>query len=194
MKQRLLATLIISSITLSGVLAGPAHAQGTQPMGTNAPSLKMAAAKPASQDDINTYSMMGAVNICILNSSKVSFDVAVPAAAEMVASVIIQKHGGVIAGANNNQPLSSQMVLNGSVINVVARVQEACMTKLGVADQKKVKDLLAQVEQASQQPQPAGQPAAGTAKPAAGSTKPTAGTAPAPAGATPAPSPTVPKR
>lgn len=105
-----------------------------------------AATKPATQQDLDVYSQMGAINICVLNSNKVGLDKSLPAATDMVASVLMGFHGGVIQGANNNQKLNNNQLANGAIINLAARVQVLCLDKLSEVDKKTITDILAQAQ------------------------------------------------
>ncbi len=142
MVKRLLAPFLIAGMACLTFAADPALAQSS-----NAPTA--AAAKPASQEDINTYAWMGAVNFCVLNQAKVAVDVALPASAEMMSAVIAAKHGRKIANANNAQPLSNEMLFNGSLANVLESINNLCYSKLNAKDKAQIDTIIAQFKQAA---------------------------------------------
>ena len=139
-RLRTLVALLAGSLAFGSLGTPAAWAQA------KAPAAAAPAAKPATQQDLDVYSQMGAINICVLNNVKVGLDKSLPASTEMMVSVLLGMHGGVIQGANNNQKLSNNQLANGAIINLAARVQGLCLDKLSDADKKTITDIIAQAQ------------------------------------------------
>lgn len=111
------------------------------------------AAPPANQraataDELNTYIGMGAINMCALAQAKVPFKPAVDSNLRMVVSVLFSKHGAKVPGAQT--PLTQEQLLNGSLLQLVMRVDGICGKNLPPDWKKEFDPLLAQVKQAIQ--------------------------------------------
>lgn len=141
--SRLIAQFLIAGVAALTFVAEPAMAQ------SNSATPTQSAAKPATQEDINTYAWMGGVNFCVLNQSKVSVNIALPASAEMMTAVIAAKHGRAIANANNGQPLNNEMLFNGSLANVLERINNICYSKLNPKDKAEIDNIISQFRAAA---------------------------------------------
>lgn len=177
MLKRLLAPFLVAGMTALTFAAEPGLAQ------TMTPNAAAAPVKPATQEDINTYAWMGGVNFCVLNQAKVSVDIALPAAAEMMSAVIAAKHGRAIANANNGQPLSNEMLFNGSLANVLESISNICYSKLNAKDKAEVDNIIAQFKAAAAKQAPASGSTTAP-KPRSGATAPAQSPAAKPSAAT----------
>ena len=109
--------------------------------------------KPASSEELNTYLGMAAINMCTLSQSKVAFKSAMESNLNMLVSVLASKHGSRVPGST--APLSREQLANGSLFQLVMRVDSLCGKTLPADWKKEFDPLLAQVKQAIQS---AGQP------------------------------------
>ena len=124
-----LSAAVLSSLTLQ---VAPALAQA-------APGA--AAASPASVDTMNDLSLAAAVNVCNLAvEQKVPVEVATIAAAQSIAYVVTAKYGSQIAGSGK---LEVGQIVNGTIVQIVARVKEGCYPKIAAKDQKFVDSIIA---------------------------------------------------
>ena len=121
-------------------LPGPVQAQQQA-----APAANQRAATP---DELNTYIGMGAINMCGLAQAKVPFKAAVDTNLKMLVSVLYSKHGAKVPGAQ--APLSQEQLVNGSLLQLVMRVDGICGKNLPADWKKEFDPLLAQVKQAIQ--------------------------------------------
>ena len=120
---------VLSALTLQ---VGPALAQA-------APGA--AAANPASVDTMNDLSLAAAVSVCNLAvEQKVPVQAATIAGAQSIAYVVTAKYGSQIAGSGK---LEASQIINGSIVQIVARVKEGCYSKVAAADQKFVDSVIA---------------------------------------------------
>ncbi len=126
------------------LVTGPLAAQ--RAMAQGAPAV---ATKPASQQDVNVYSQMGAINVCVLNTSKIGFDKSLQASLEMIMPVLEGLHGGVIQGVNNGNKLSRDQLVNGMGAQILLRVQQMCGSKLSAADKKTLDGVVSQIRKNS---------------------------------------------
>ena len=98
-------------------------------------------AGPASVDTINDLTLAAAVNVCNLAvEQKVPVQAATIAGAQSIAYVVTAKYGSQIAGSGK---LEVSQIVNGSIVQIVARVKEGCYPKIASADQKFVDSLIA---------------------------------------------------
>lgn len=131
--------------TLAAALLG-AGALPVQPVLAQA----AAATKPATQEEVNTYTTMGAVASCDLAvRQKVPLTKSLPATSSMVAYILLNRHGGQIVGVGN-QKLSDEQLFQGSFLQIVGGVRRGCYDRLDASDKKEVDTILAQLEKAAQ--------------------------------------------
>ncbi|MFN7900043.1 MAG: hypothetical protein ACK5N0_10335 [Synechococcaceae cyanobacterium] len=104
------------------------------------------ASKPATQEDVLTYSFMGSVNLCTLSQAKVAFQPALQGAVGMQVAVLLQKHGGKIAGVQNEKALTEQELANGSAIQTVLQVNAMCAKNLPADWSKEVNDMVSKIQ------------------------------------------------
>ena len=109
--------------------------------------------KPATPEELNTYLGMAAINMCTLSQTKVPFNPAMQSNLNMLVTVLSSKHGGRVPGAQTS--LTREQLANGSVAQLVLRVDNLCGKSLPADWKKDFDPLLAQVKQALQS---AGQP------------------------------------
>jgi hypothetical protein len=109
--------------------------------------------KPATPEELNTYLGMAAINMCTLSQTKVPFNPAMQSNLNMLVTVLSSKHGGRVPGAQTT--LTREQLANGSVAQLVLRVDGLCGKSLPADWKKEFDPLLAQVRQALQS---AGQP------------------------------------
>jgi len=122
----------------------------------------VAQAAPASEAEMNLYTRIAAVNVCIARGAGVPFDKAVGIAGETIAQLIQGQHDGVISQVGG-KPLSLDDLRKGSINSAVLGAAEICPKEVPA-------DVMAKV-QAALKPAPAAKPAsAPAAKPSA--TKP----------------------
>lgn len=116
-------------------------------------------AAPASEADMNLYTRIAAVNVCIARGAGVPFDKAVGIAGETIAQLIQGQHEGVISQVGA-KPLSLDDLRKGSINSAVLGAAEICPKEVPADVMAKVQDALK---------------SSSTAKPAAkpSSTKPT---------------------
>jgi hypothetical protein len=104
--------------------------------------------RAATTDELNTYIGMGAINMCGLAQAKVPFKTAVDTNLKMLVSVLYSKHGAKVPGAQ--APLTQEQLVNGSLLQLVMRVDGICGKNLPADWKKEFDPLLAQVKQAIQ--------------------------------------------
>jgi hypothetical protein len=107
-----------------------------------APAAALAA--PASEAEMNLYTRIAAVNVCISRGAGVPFDKAVGIAGETIAQLIQGQHDGVIdqVGA---KPLSLDDLRKGSINSAVLGAAEICPKEVPA-------DVMAKVQAALKQP------------------------------------------
>lgn len=113
---------------------------------TSSAAFAQPASKPASQEDVLTYSFMGSVNLCTLSQAKVAFQPALQGAVGMQVAVLLQKHGGKIAGVQNEKALTEQELANGSAIQTVLQVNAMCAKNLPADWSKEVNDMVSKIQ------------------------------------------------
>ena len=157
--QRLLPALSAACLALG---SGYAHAQTPTagPTATPAPATASpataspATVKPASGTTITDMSLSHAVNICELAiTTKVPVKTSLATAARAMAYVIQTQHGAQIASTT---ALSPEQMFDGSLIEIVTKVNSGCLSKLNAVDQKTVSTLVSEINAAAKlQPAPA---------------------------------------
>jgi hypothetical protein len=152
--QRLFPALSAACLALG---SGYAHAQtpSPTPAATPAPAATApASVKPASGTSITDMSLSHAVNICELAiGAKVSVQTSLPTAARAMSYVIQNQHAAQVA---STATLTPEQLFDGSLIEIVTKVNSGCLTKLNAADQKTVNTLIAGINAAAKlQPAPA---------------------------------------
>jgi hypothetical protein len=149
-------------------------------------------AAPATEAEMNLYTRIAAVNVCLARAAGIDFDKAVGIAGETITQVIQGQHGGAIQQVRA-QPLSLEELRQGSINSAVIGAVEVCPQQVPADVVKRVEDALKAQSGAKAPAQPASKaPAATTpaAKPPAATTpaaKPPAAKAPAPTPAQAAP-------
>ncbi|MEB3199580.1 MAG: hypothetical protein VKK62_03500 [Synechococcaceae cyanobacterium] len=137
-RASVIAATAVAAFTFGSLAPLPASAQAA-----GAPQTS-----PATEKDVNVYSMMGAINICVLSANQVPLSKSMPATLDMIVTTLTSLHGGVIQGANDNKKLDTNQLANGTLINVVPRVKSICYDKLVAADKKSIDDTMAQIQKA----------------------------------------------
>jgi len=152
-----------------------------------APTAALAA--PATEAEMNLYTRIAAVNVCIARAAGVEFDKAVGIAGETIAQLIQGQHGGVIQQVGT-KPLSLDDLRKGSINSAVLGAVEVCPKEVPADIMKRVQEALNRSgDKTTSKPAatPAAKPAATpAAKPAA---TPAAKPAAKPAAAAPAAKP-----
>lgn len=87
------------------------------------PSAALAA--PATQAEMNLYTRIAAVNVCISRAAGVEFDKAAGIAGETIAQLILGQHGGIIAQVGD-KALSIDELRKGSINSAVLGATEIC--------------------------------------------------------------------
>ena len=127
-------------------------------------------AAPATEAEMNLYTRIAAVNVCLARAAGIDFDKAVGIAGETITQVIQGQHGGAIQQVRA-QPLSLEELRQGSINSAVIGAVEVCPQQVPADVVKRVEDALKAQPGAKAPAQPAGKvPAA----------KPPAAKAPAP--------------
>lgn len=98
-------------------------------------------AAPASEADMNLYTRMAAVNVCIARGAGVPFDKAVGIAGETIAQVIEGQHGGVITQVGP-KALTLDELRKGSINSAVLGAVEICPKEVPADVITKVQDAL----------------------------------------------------
>ncbi len=116
-----------------------------------APALALAA--PATEADMNLYSSIAAVNVCLSRAAGVPFDKAVGIAGETIALLIQDRHKGLISQVGP-KALTIEDLLTGSARYAVLGAAQICPKEVPADVMAKVQDSLKQ----SPDPQPAAKP------------------------------------
>ena len=90
-----------------------------------APAAALADNAPATEAEMNLYTRIAAVNVCIARGAGVDFDKAVGIAGETIAQLIQGQHGGLIAQVGP-KPLSIDDLRKGSINSAVLGAAEIC--------------------------------------------------------------------
>ena len=84
-----------------------------------------ALAAPATQAEMDLYTRIAAVNVCIARSAGIAFDKAVGIAGETIAQVIQGQHDGSIKQVSP-EPLNLEDLRKGSINSAVLGASEVC--------------------------------------------------------------------
>jgi hypothetical protein len=120
-----------------------------------------AQAAPASEAEMNLYTRIAAVNVCIARAAGVEFDKAVGIAGETIAQVIQGQHGGAIQQVGA-KPLSLDELRQGSINSAVIGAVEVCPQQVPADVVKRVEEALKADPAAKPAAKPAPKPAAKT--------------------------------
>jgi hypothetical protein len=120
-----------------------------------------AQAAPASEAEMNLYTRIAAVNVCIARAAGVEFDKAVGIAGETIAQVIQGQHGGAIQQVGA-KPLSLDELRQGSINSAVIGAVEVCPQQVPADVVKRVEEALKADPAAKPVAKPAPKPAAKT--------------------------------
>jgi len=137
-----------------------------------------ALAAPASEAEMNLYTRIAAVNVCIARAAGVDFDKAVGIAGETIAQLLQGQHEGVIKQVGP-KPLSLDDLRKGSINSAVLGAVEICPKEVPA-------EIMKRVQEALNRSGAKGTPAAPAARPA-----PASKATPAPAAKQAAPAPTA---
>lgn len=111
-------------------------------------------AAPATEAEMNLYTRIAAVNVCIARAAGVEFDKAVGIAGETIAQLIQGQHGGAIAQVSAT-PLRADELRKGSINSAVLGAAELCPKQVPADVMQRVQDALQQAG-----PTPTAKPAA----------------------------------
>lgn len=100
-----------------------------------------AQAAPASEAEMNLYTRIAAVNVCLARAAGVEFDKAVGIAGETIAQVILGQHGGAIVQVGP-KPLSIEELRQGSINSAVIGAVEVCPKQVPADVVKRVQEAL----------------------------------------------------
>jgi hypothetical protein len=154
--QRLFPALSAACLALgSGYAYAQTSTSSAAPAATPAPATTgPATVKPASGTSITDMSLSHAVNICELAViAKVPVQTSLATAARAMAYVIKTQHGAQVA---STATLTPEQLFDGSLIEIVTKVNSGCLSKLNATDQKTVSTLVAGINAAAKlQPAPA---------------------------------------
>jgi hypothetical protein len=90
---------------------------------------------------MNDLTLAAAVNVCNLAvEQKVPVQAATIASAQSITYVVTAKYGSQIGASGK---LEVSQIVNGSIVQIVARVKEGCYPKITAADQKFVDSVIA---------------------------------------------------
>jgi len=130
-----------AALSLMSLLQGTALAQSS-PQEQNA--------TPATQDNVVTYTAMGAFNSCILMTKlDQSAAKSIEVSAAMMSNVLLLKHGGLVPenpAPKVPSPLSFEQLMNGSAINIMVSIKSTCFDKLSKANQEFITTNLSNAE------------------------------------------------
>ena len=117
-----------------------------------------ALAAPATEAEMNLYTRIAAVNVCIARAAGIEFDKAVGIAGETIAQLLQGQHGGLIQQVGT-KALSLEDLRKGSINSAVLGAAEICPKEVPA-------DVMKRVQEAVNRNRPAGA-APAPAKPAA---------------------------
>jgi hypothetical protein len=100
-----------------------------------------AVAAPATPENMNLYTRIAAVNVCISRSAGVEFDKAVGIAAETISQLILGQHEGVIQQVGT-KPLTLEQLRKGSANSAVIGAAEICPDQVPADVKAKVDEAL----------------------------------------------------
>ena len=101
----------------------------------------MALAAPATEAEMNLYTRIAAVNVCIARAAGVDFDKAVGIAGETIAQLLQGQHGGQIKQVGA-KPLSLDDLRKGSINSAVLGAVEVCPKEVPADVMKRVQDAI----------------------------------------------------
>jgi uncharacterized protein YcfJ len=111
-----------------------------------------AAAKPVSLETMNDLALAAAVNVCELAvDQKLPVQNGVISNAKAITYVVSSVHGSQIAGTGK---LEASQIVNGTIVQIVARVKQGCYAKITTADKKFVDDVIAEFTAQANKQQP----------------------------------------
>jgi len=90
-----------------------------------APAAALAENAPATEAEMNLYTRIAAVNVCIARGAGVDFEKAVGIAGETIAQLIQGQHGGLIVQVGP-KPLSIDDLRKGAINSAVLGAYEIC--------------------------------------------------------------------
>lgn len=137
-----------SALALALALVGASLGVAERGVAQTTPPAVNASQKPATPEELNTYLGMAAINMCTLSQTKVPFSPAMQSNLNMLVTVLSSKHGGLVPGAQS--PLTRDQLANGSIAQLVLRVDSLCGKTIPADWKKDFDPLLAQVRQALQ--------------------------------------------
>ena len=100
-----------------------------------------AQAAPASEAEMNLYTRIAAVNVCLARAAGVEFDKAVGIAGETITQVIQGQHNGAIQQVGA-KPLTLEELRQGSINSAVIGAVEVCPQQVPADVVKKVEEAL----------------------------------------------------
>lgn len=141
----MLAKRFLVTLTLFGLYLTASPSANAQLAQASPPATPRAAppTKPATEDEIVTYMAMAAINMCTLSELKQPFKEALSANAQMVGSVLAQKHGFQVTG--NPNKLTPDQLVTGAVVQIVPRVEAICGKSLSPDWKKNVDSILSDI-------------------------------------------------
>ncbi len=106
-----------------------------------APSAALANNAAATEAEMNLYTRIAAVNVCIARGAGVDFEKAVAIAGETIAQLIQGQHGGLIAQVGP-KPLSIDDLRKGAINSAVLGASEICPKEVPADVMAKVQSAL----------------------------------------------------
>ena len=119
-----------------------------------APAAALAENAPATEAEMNLYTRIAAVNVCIARGAGVDFEKAVGIAGETIAQLIQGQHDGVISQVGA-KPLSIDDLRKGSINSAVLGAAEICPKEVPADVMAKVQDAIKQSPDAKPAVKPA---------------------------------------
>lgn len=101
-------------------------------------------ASPASPDQLRTYAMIGAMNICVLNTLDVDFDKSILSSAISITRVIEDNHESRFEGFAGSKELwsSEEDIRQGVAVQVSLLVNHLCADKFEGSNKKRLQATL----------------------------------------------------
>lgn len=105
-------------------------------------------AAPANPEQLRTYAMIGAMNICVLNTLEVDFDKSILASAIAITRVIEDKHESRFEGFTGSKELwsSEEDIRQGVAVQVSLLVNHLCGDKFEGSNEKKLQATLDSIQ------------------------------------------------
>ena len=107
----------------------------------SAPAAALADNSPATEAEMNLYTRIAAVNVCIARGAGVDFEKAVGIAGETIAQLLQGQHGSLIAQVGP-KPLSIDDLRKGSINSAVLGAAEICPKEVPADVMEKVQAAL----------------------------------------------------